>query len=159
MAKSFGQRLKALFGIKLFDEQFFEDLEDILIEGDLGASLAYELSTAVRKLAQSERKKNLDDIQLLMKEELGKYIEEYKVELVENKTNIFLVLGVNGVGKTTTIAKLAHLYKDNKKVLLAAADTFRAAAIDQLEVHAQKLECRIVKQKHGSDPGLLSLML
>ena len=153
MAKSFGQRLKALFGIKLFDEQFFEDLEDILIEGDLGASLAYDLSTAVRKLAQSERKKTLNDIQLLMKEELGRYIEEYKVELVENKTNIFLVLGVNGVGKTTTIAKLAHLYKNNNKVLLAAADTFRAAAIDQLDLHAKKLECRIVKQKHGSDPG------
>lgn len=154
MRKSFGARLKALFGIRTFDEQFFEELEDMLIEGDLGAKTAMDLSDAVRKLARSERSSSQEDLQHLMKQLLSKNISTYIPELVPDLTNIFLILGVNGVGKTTSIAKLATYYKNSgESVLMAAADTFRAAAIDQLELHAQRTGCRIVKQAHGSDPG------
>ena len=154
MKKSFGARLKALFGIKTFDENFFEELEDMLIEGDLGAKTAMEVSDAVRKLAKAEKSTSQDALQQLMKRILSDKIAAYVPELVPETTNIFLILGVNGVGKTTSIAKLATYYKNRgETVLLAAADTFRAAAIDQLELHAQRTGCRIVKQAHGSDPG------
>jgi len=154
MKKSFGARLKALFGIHTFDEQFFEDLEDMLIEGDLGAKTAMQVSTEVRKLAKSEKPTNQKELQSLMKKILDAKITSYIPVLVPEKTNIFLILGVNGVGKTTTIAKLADYYhRKGETVLMAAADTFRAAAIDQLELHAERTGSRIVKQSHGSDPG------
>ncbi len=154
MKKSFGARLKALFGIQTFDENFFEELEDMLIEGDLGAKTAMEVSDAVRKLAKAEKSTSQEALQQLMKRILSDKIATYVPELVPETTNIFLILGVNGVGKTTSIAKLATYYKNRgETVLLAAADTFRAAAIDQLELHAQRTGCRIVKQSHGSDPG------
>jgi fused signal recognition particle receptor len=93
-------------------------------------------------------------LQLLVKSHLEDKVSVFSHELDEKMPTVFLILGVNGVGKTTSIAKLANYYqRQGKQVLLAAADTFRAAAIDQLEVHAQRLGCRIVKQKNGSDPG------
>lgn len=154
MKKTFGARLKALFGIQTLDENFFEELEDMLIEGDLGAKTAMEVSDAVRKLAKSEKSTTQEDLQQLMKQLLSEKIAAYRPELCEQGTNIFLILGVNGVGKTTTIAKLAtHYQKQGKSVIMAAADTFRAAAIDQLELHAERTGCRIIKQSHGSDPG------
>ncbi|MDD3056909.1 MAG: signal recognition particle-docking protein FtsY [Sphaerochaeta sp.] len=154
MLKGFGAKLKALFGMSSFDEQYFETLEDFLIEGDLGAKLAMDVSDAVRKLAKSAKSKTQRDLQLLVKSHLEDKVSVFSHELDEKMPTVFLILGVNGVGKTTSIAKLANYYqRQGKQVLLAAADTFRAAAIDQLEVHAQRLGCRIVKQKNGSDPG------
>ncbi|NBK25171.1 MAG: signal recognition particle-docking protein FtsY [Spirochaetia bacterium] len=154
MLKGFGAKLKALFGMSSFDEQYFETLEDFLIEGDLGAKLAMDVSDEVRKLAKSAKSKTQKDLQLLVKSLLEDKVSVFSHELDENMPTVFLILGVNGVGKTTSIAKLANYYmKQGKQVMLAAADTFRAAAIDQLEVHAQRLGCRIVKQKSGSDPG------
>lgn len=154
MLKGFGAKLKALFGMSSFDEQYFETLEDFLIEGDLGAKLAMDVSDAVRKLAKSAKSKTQRDLQLLVKSHLEDKVSVFSHELDEKIPTVFLILGVNGVGKTTSIAKLANYYqRQGKQVLLAAADTFRAAAIDQLEVHAQRLGCRIVKQKNGSDPG------
>lgn len=154
MKKTFGARLKALFGIKTFDEEFFEELEDMLIEGDLGAKTAMEVSDAVRKLAKSEKRTSQEDLQQLMKQLLSDKISVWEPQLVPGKTNVFLILGVNGVGKTTTIGKLARFYQNKgNSVVMAAADTFRAAAIDQLELHAQRTGCRIIKHAHGSDPG------
>ncbi len=154
MKKSFGARLKALFGIQTFNEEFYEELEDMLIEGDLGAHMAMEVSDEVRKLAKSEKPKTQEDLQRLVKNLLSSRIQAYVPEIKPGFVNIFLVLGVNGVGKTTSIAKLATYYsKRGHHVLLAAADTFRAAAIDQLDLHAQRTGCRIVKQDNGSDPG------
>jgi fused signal recognition particle receptor len=154
MLKGFGTKLKALFGISTFDETYFENLEDFLIEGDLGARLACTISEEIRKTAKSEKSKNQKDLQLLVKNLLSDKISAYEPTVAPDQLTVFLVLGVNGVGKTTSIAKLARFYqRQGKQVLLAAADTFRAAAIDQLEVHAQRLGCRIVKQKSGSDPG------
>lgn len=154
MKKKFGDRLKALFGIKTFNEQFFEDLEDFLIEGDLGAKLAMDISQEMRKLAKSEKPATQEDLQLMVKRFLSSKVRAFLPELDKEKLTVFLILGVNGVGKTTSIAKMAQMYMNQGySVMLAAGDTFRAAAIDQLEVHAQRLGCRLVKQKSGSDPG------
>ena len=145
--------IKQLFSSRKIDEAFFEELEDTLIEGDLGARLTDEIIETLRKEAKAKNLVEAADLQNLMKELLSQYIHAYDVELKDG-LNVFMILGVNGVGKTTSIAKMAKWYtKKGEKVLLAAADTFRAAAVDQLDIHAERLGMRIVKQKMGSDPG------
>ena len=151
--RKIGEKLKNLFTTRKIDESFFEDLEDTLIEGDLGARLTEEITEALRKKAKDE-KATSDDLQMMMKDLLSPYLKTLDPEISKEDPTVFMMLGVNGVGKTTTIAKLAKLYeKRGEKVLLVAADTFRAAAVDQLEIHADRLGMRIVKQKTGSDPG------
>lgn len=153
MFKKFGSKLKALFSSKKLDESFYEDLEDILVEGDLGASIAMDISDKLREIAKTEKPQTQEELQQIVKKLLSPKINEYKPE-IDDQLSVYLVLGVNGVGKTTSIAKLTAMYeKKGINVLLAAADTFRAAAIDQLELHANRLNVRIVKQKNGSDPG------
>ncbi|MFA6844792.1 MAG: signal recognition particle-docking protein FtsY [Sphaerochaetaceae bacterium] len=154
MLQEFGAKLKALFGIRTFDEKFFSELEDFLIEGDLGPSMASYISNEVHLRAKSEKPKSQEDLQKLVKSILMDKIETYTPEFDASQPTIWLILGVNGVGKTTSIAKLARYYvRQGHQVLLCAADTFRAAAIDQLDIHAQRLGVRIVKQSNGSDPG------
>ena len=149
----FSAKIKQLFSSRKIDEAFFEELEDTLIEGDLGARLTDEIIETLRKEAKAKNLVEAADLQNLMKELLSQYIHAYDVE-VKDGLNVFMILGVNGVGKTTSIAKMAKWYtKKGEKVLLAAADTFRAAAVDQLDIHAERLGMRIVKQKMGSDPG------
>lgn len=149
----FSEKIKSLFTSKKIDEEFFESLEDTLIEGDLGSRLTDEILTELRREAKEKKLTEAKDLQLLMKEILSSYIKTYPVELNDG-VNVFMILGVNGVGKTTTIAKMGQYYRERgKKVLLAAADTFRAAAVDQLDIHAERLGMRIVKQHTGSDPG------
>lgn len=149
----FSAKIKQLFSSRKIDEAFFEELEDTLIEGDLGARLTDEIIETLRKEAKAKNLVDAVDLQKLMKELLSQYIHSYDVELKDG-LNVFMILGVNGVGKTTSIAKMAKWYtKKGEKVLLAAADTFRAAAVDQLDIHAERLGMRIVKQKMGSDPG------
>ena len=154
MFKKFGSKLKALLSTKKLDESFFEDLEDLLVEGDLGASIAMDLSDKLRAKAKEEKCDTQEGLQNILKDLLKDKVKSYEIPLKKDELTIVLVLGVNGVGKTTSIAKIAHKYKnEGHSVLLAAADTFRAAAIDQLELHANRLGVRIVKQKNGSDPG------
>lgn len=154
MLKGFGARLKALFGGAKSDPVFFEELEDFLIEGDLGGQLAMMVSDEVQSRAKANRLKETSDYQALVKELLGDKLRVMDSRVEAGALTVFLVLGVNGVGKTTSIAKLADYYqKQGRKVLLAAGDTFRAAAADQLEIHAHRLGCRIVRQASGSDPG------
>ncbi|MCI7607374.1 MAG: signal recognition particle-docking protein FtsY [Spirochaetales bacterium] len=149
----FSAKIKQLFSSRKIDEAFFEELEDTLIEGDLGARLTDEIIETLRSEAKSKGLTEAVDLQNLMKELLSQYVSAYDVSLKEG-LNVFMILGVNGVGKTTSIAKMASWYtKKGEKVLLAAADTFRAAAVDQLDIHADRLGMRIVKQKMGSDPG------
>lgn len=149
----FSAKIKQLFSSRKIDEAFFEELEDTLIEGDLGARLTDEIIETLRKEAKAKNLVEAADLQNLMKDLLSQYIHAYDVELKEG-LNVFMILGVNGVGKTTSIAKMAKWYtKKGEKVLLAAADTFRAAAVDQLDIHAERLGMRIVKQRMGSDPG------
>ncbi len=149
----FSEKIKSLFSSKKIDEEFFTSLEDTLIEGDLGSRLTDEIITQLRKEAKEKKLTEAKDLQLLMKDILSSYIKTYPVDLNDG-VNVFMILGVNGVGKTTTIAKMGQYYRERgKKVLLAAADTFRAAAVDQLDIHAERLGMRIVKQHTGSDPG------
>ena len=152
--KKFGEKLKNLFTTRKIDEAFFEDLEDTLIEGDLGARLTDEVIEALRKKVKEDKVTDPKELQGMMKELLAPYLTELDPVIEKGEQTVFLMLGVNGVGKTTTIAKIAKRYtKKGDKVLLAAADTFRAAAVDQLEIHADRLGLRIVKSKMGSDPG------
>ena len=152
--KRFGEKLKSLFGGRKIDEEFFDELEDTLIEGDLGARLTDEIITELRETARREKITEAGDLQSRMKEILSGYIKPFETAPQHGKLNVYMILGVNGVGKTTTIAKMAKRYsKDGYKVLLAAGDTFRAAAVDQLDIHANRLGMRIVKQQMGSDPG------
>ena len=149
----FSSKIKQLFSTRKIDEEFFEELEDTLIEGDRGARLTDEISETLRKEAKAKGITEASELQNLMKNILSEYVHSYDVSLKEG-LNVFMILGVNGVGKTTSIAKMAKWYtKKGNKVLLAAADTFRAAAVDQLDIHADRLGMRIVKQKMGSDPG------
>ena len=149
--KKFGEKLKNLFSTRKIDESFFEDLEDTLIEGDLGARLTEEITQALRKKAKEE-KATSDDLQVLMKSLLSPYLKTLDPKVASDDLTVFMMLGVNGVGKTTTIAKLSKLYSGRgARVLLAAADTFRAAAVDQLEIHAERLGMRIVRCDNGTE--------
>ncbi len=152
--KKFGEKIKSLFGGRKIDESFFEELEDTLIEGDLGARLTDEIVTELRETAKREKITEASDLQRRMKEILSGYIRGYDEKPEKGKLTVYMILGVNGVGKTTSIAKMASRYtKEGYKVLMAAGDTFRAAAVDQLDIHATRLGMRIVKQQMGSDPG------
>lgn len=146
-----GAKLKALFGFKkTLDSQFFEDLEDLLIEGDFGAKNAMMISDEVKERKPQTQEEFLG----IVKELLGDKVSGTELVPQKGKLNVYLVLGVNGVGKTTSIAKMATYYgKQGFKVVMAAADTFRAAAIDQLDLHAKRTGTRIVRQENGSDPG------
>ncbi|MBL7007300.1 MAG: signal recognition particle-docking protein FtsY [Spirochaetia bacterium] len=154
MKKSFGNRLAALFkSKKQYDDSFFENLEDLLIEGDLGAVEALHISEKFQNLCKKRRFTDIEALNTL-KVELSQYVKSYYPVIDKNTLNIILVLGVNGVGKTTSIAKLASMYlAEGYSVVMSAADTFRAAASDQLQLHADRVGCRIVKQNPGSDPG------
>ena len=147
-----GAKLKALFSgfRKTLDQSFFDNLEDLLIEGDFGAKNAMLISDEV-----NERKpKTEEEFLAIVRELLQDKISGIELKPDRDELTVYLVLGVNGVGKTTSIAKMATYYKnEGYKVVMAAADTFRAAAIDQLELHSQRTGVRIVRQENGSDPG------
>lgn len=156
MKKKLGDKLRSLFNRFSLDEEFFEDMEDALVEADLGPLGAVSI---VNELKQQIRKKKTEDKQQILaelKQILADKIITRQLELDKSKLNIILVLGVNGTGKTTSIARLANYCKKNigfKKIVFAAADTFRAAAIEQLHLQAEKCGCRVVAQQQGSDPA------
>ena len=145
-----GKKLQELFRRPLRDEGFFEDLEDALVEGDLGARVASELVDDIRRSTSRE------EALALLRKTLGSALTARAPVLRRGSLNVIMVLGVNGVGKTTSIAKLAHYYRTVEgipEIVLAAADTFRAAAIEQLEIWGERLGLRVVRQQQGSDPG------
>ena len=151
--RSLGARLRDLFGSP--GQDFYEELEDILIEGDIGPATAARVIDAARAEIRGRDGKDRERFFSLLRSQLGEQLRRESLELAEDALNLILVLGVNGVGKTTTIAKLAHFFtkQRQRRVLLAAADTFRAAAIDQLAVWGQRLALPVVRQDPGSDPG------
>lgn len=141
------------------DEDFFEELEEILIQADVGFDTVMEL---IDELKAEVKRKNIQDpaeVQDVISEKLVDIYEKGEdassnVNIQEEGLTVILFVGVNGVGKTTTIGKLAHKYKsEGKKVLLAAGDTFRAGAIDQLEVWGERVGVDVIKQAEGSDPA------
>jgi fused signal recognition particle receptor len=155
-AMSFADRLKALFRVGKADDALFEDLADLLVEGDLGASLAFEVSDELKASCGSKGLSAPEEVKRELKSILARYGLETRIEPDPGRLSVFLVLGVNGVGKTTSCAKLAQYYRrraPGSGIVLAAGDTFRAAAIDQLKIHGERLGLRVVAQKPGSDPG------
>ncbi|MBO7638594.1 MAG: signal recognition particle-docking protein FtsY [Treponema sp.] len=156
MAKtSFAEKLKSLFGKhKVQDQDFFDDLMDALIEGDIGAKTAMEMVDLLQDKCREEKISEEDKIVQALKEILLPYVKSIDLPIEEGKVNVFMVLGVNGVGKTTSVAKIGKLYSDrNVNVVMSASDTFRAAAVDQLSMHGERLGIRVVKHQMGSDPS------
>jgi fused signal recognition particle receptor len=131
---------------------FFDDLEDTLIEADLGAVFAATL----RQKLEKSRVRSMDDTLDMLKKELLSLFPVNTLPFTPHQLNFFLFLGVNGVGKTTSLAKLAHYIKQKKitqNIVCACGDTFRAAAVEQLTIHSERVGFRIVKSSQGSDPG------
>lgn len=155
MAKiSFAQKLKSLFKSSRIDEEFFENLTDILVEGDIGAKMAFEITGGLEEYCKKNKIASEDEVRNLLKDRLSQYAKSAEFPVQKGKVNLFMLLGVNGVGKTTTAAKIANLYKQKgENVILAASDTFRAAAEEQLEMHGDRLGIRVVSHQHGSDPS------
>lgn len=151
--KSFSEKLKYIFTGNDIDEDFFEELEFCLISADIGAETTEYILNEIRKEAKKRKLKTTDQCKDLLKETMQSILDKNVPEPM-NYPCVIMVLGVNGVGKTTTLGKLAKRFTDQgKKVVLAAADTFRAAASDQLEVWANRAKVKIVTNDQGADPG------
>lgn len=155
MAKiSFAEKLRNLFsGKKEESSDFFEDLTDALIEGDIGAKTSMEIVDQLEEKCRQEKIKDHDSIMETLKGLLLNLVKSDSFVPENGKVNVWMILGVNGVGKTTTVAKMAKLYSEKCNVVMAASDTFRAAAVDQLSMHGERLGIRVVKHQMGSDPS------
>lgn len=154
--KNLGVRLKEIFGFPKINDDFYYDIEDALVESDIGASMSVKIVDLLKKEASGKKVSDKKELLDLLKNIMAEQVLDCSFEIDENDLNLFLFLGVNGVGKTTTIAKIANIFKENYPeagVILSAGDTFRAAAIDQLKLHGERLGLRVVHQSHGSDPG------
>jgi fused signal recognition particle receptor len=156
----FTEKIKSFFGrASAVSEEFFDYLADLLLEGDFGAAEAYQTVELLKERCKKEKNIGPEVLPLklaeLLEEELGKAGTEKKPAfLEEGAPGILLLLGVNGVGKTTSAAKLAALYSSRgRSPILAAADTFRAAAVEQLKIHGERLGIRVVAHQHGGDPA------
>ena len=137
------------------DDEFYDELEDSLIMADLGAAVAHDAVKKLRDVVYQKSIQRGDDVKQALREILIEKLNVGDTALdLSTKPSVVLVIGVNGVGKTTSIGKIAHRLKgEGKRVLLCAADTFRAAAADQLEIWANRAECEIVRSVEGADPG------
>jgi fused signal recognition particle receptor len=149
---SIGKKLKELFSKKI-DTNLFEELEKLFYESDLGVKLSCQLTDKIKDILRKNPNIQTNEILEIIKKELLKEIIFYQEKGLK-KLHVIMIVGVNGSGKTTSIAKIAKYYQDQeKKVLLIAADTYRAAAIEQLEIWAKKLNIDIIKSTRGSDPS------
>ena len=152
----FGKLKSFILGRDVIDYEMYEELEDILIQSDIGMDMTVKIVGALEKEVKKRGIKDPKDIYPVLKEVMEGFLikEGNDIKIEDGKLNVILVVGVNGVGKTTTIGKLASKYiKEGKKVILGAGDTFRAAAIEQLEEWAKRSGAEIVKSTQGSDPG------
>lgn len=146
-----------LTGRRPVDDELFDELEELLIQADLSIHTTTKLVDALRSASRKERINEVEDIKTRLKSMLVEVLAQGDGRGLAppgEKPSVYVFVGVNGVGKTTTIAKLAYRYKSQgKRVLLSAADTFRAAAIDQLEIWANRVGVEIIKHQPGADPG------
>jgi len=150
--ENFRRKMDVLFSHGQLDEDFFEELEDILISCDVGVMTSLEITEILRKEIRENKIRTAEDAREKLKEILARIVEENQVGI--EYPAIITIIGVNGVGKTTTIGKLAHFFKEKKKsVTLVAGDTFRAAASAQLTEWAERSGVKIVKHTEGADAG------
>ena len=145
------------YGKREISENLLDNLEEVLISSDLGVVTVQNLMEKIRWKVNRKELKLPEKIHATLKDEIYTVLSQQEQPLevrIDNLPFTILTVGVNGTGKTTTIAKMAHIFKDQgHSVLLAAADTFRAAAIDQLEVWGERVGCNVIKHRHGSDPS------
>ncbi len=153
---SFDEKISNVFkSFKKVDEDFLDELEEILIMSDIGMDTSIKIIGNLRNRIKKEKIQDEEEVKQALREEMQKILDVTDISLhLETKPAVILVVGVNGVGKTTSIGKMANrLAKDGKKVVVAAADTFRAAAVEQLEIWAKRAGADIVKREEGVDPA------
>ncbi len=153
---SFDEKINNIFSsFRKVDEEFLDELEEILIMSDIGMDTSIKIINALREKIKKEKLQDEEEVKQALREEMQKILDITDISLhLETKPSVILVVGVNGVGKTTSIGKIANrLAKDGKKVVVAAADTFRAAAVEQLEIWAKRAGSDIVKREEGVDPA------
>ncbi len=154
--KNFTERIEVLVGMSAeIDDDFLDELEMILLSADVGAKTTEKLIEAVRQAARKKEISGTEDVVPFLKKYLTQMLtEEGQRTRISGTPTVILVVGVNGVGKTTTIGKLANYFHMlNYKVMIAAADTFRAAASEQLEIWGKRAECDVIKHAEGADPA------
>lgn len=152
---------RAVAGKSKVDDDVLDKLEEVLVSSDVGVDTTLKIIERIEKRVARDKYLNTSELNTILKEEIAALLEKNQADSgldfsssLKNKPHVIMVVGVNGAGKTTTIAKLAHQYKTaGKSVLVGAADTFRAAAIDQLQVWADRVGVPLVKQQMGSDPA------
>lgn len=152
---------RAVVGKSKVDDEVLDNLEEVLVTSDVGVDTTLRIIERIEGRVSRDKYLSTNELNEILKEEIASLLEENNTDdisgfeqTLDKKPYVIMVVGVNGVGKTTTIGKLAYQYKKaGKSVLLGAADTFRAAAIDQLDIWAQRVDVPIVKQQMGSDPA------
>ncbi len=147
-----------LYGDKEIDEEFLEELEEILLTSDLGVKTSYRLFSQVEEKVSHKELENPTHLRNFLQQEIGAILKQAEAPWkIDKKPYVIMTIGVNGVGKTTTIGKLAAIFtKQKKKVVLGAADTFRAAAVEQLTIWAERAGVPIIKQNMGADPAAVA---
>ena len=153
---SFDDKINNVFkNFRKVDEDFLDELEEVLIMSDIGMDTSIKIISSLRERIKKEKIQDEEDVKQALREEMQKILDVTDIGLhLNTKPSVILVVGVNGVGKTTSIGKMANrLAKDGKKVVVAAADTFRAAAVEQLEIWAKRAGADIVKRDEGVDPA------
>ncbi len=153
---SIDEKINNVFSVfRKVDEELLEELEEVLVMSDIGMETSVKIIDELRNKIKKEKIEDENDVKKALKEIMREILEIAEPKLnLETKPSVILVVGVNGVGKTTSIGKIANnLVKQGKKVVVAAADTFRAAAVEQLEIWAQRSGSMIVKKEEGADPA------
>lgn len=152
--ESLGKKILGIFKSNKIDDEFYDELEEVLIDADVGIETTLDIIKDLKAQVKEKKIKKQDELVKLFKQIISDTIKDPSFFIEDGKLNIIFVVGVNGVGKTTSIAKLANLLKnDGRKVIIGACDTFRAAAVEQLTEWSNRIDVDIVKKEQDSDPG------